>query len=506
MKDYILKRPMLLSGIFCSIVAVLGYYFKISLLFSAVISVIALFIMILKEIKLSYIIAVIMVMIVIISSFFAHGNADTLRDYNEKSDICSFTVTDVTYKSSGFCSADVEILESKILEKGTRLSAYYSSDELKIGDIVKGELKLKNINGSDYRNLYYSKGIYLTASLKKFEIYTDRGDAVLKIIGSIRDYIRKTLFANLRYSNASTVAALVLGDDSYFTADFNYNIKAAGVSHIMVVSGMHLSLLVLLVTYFVEKLVYSRYLRAIIMFLTVVFIIAVCGFTATMLRAGITYYLMAFALLLNRKSTPDNTLGAAVTVILAAFPFTILSVGFLLSVLATFGILAVALPIIEYIRCRKLIADKFLFSVISALVITLSATILTLPVLIHTFGIISTVSLISNLLITFMTDIVLWLSVIALALGPILPMLSKAVFFICEPLVECVNLTINFFGSLPFSVLRVPQYLSFAVIAVIILMFYVMLACKKRIDMVKLKEIRKKIISEGGKPKNGGSF
>lgn len=497
---------MLFSGLVCNAVAFLGYYSKMSLIILSAVATAVLFLLILKKSSSAYIIAITSVMLVILSTVISHGKADSLLKYNDETVEADFVVTDVTYKSSEFSAADIEIKKCNSIKSGTKLSITYNDDNIKMGDYITGKLKLKDLNENSYKNLYYSKGIYLTASLKEYEIEENRKDFILSKIGNIRNYIKSTLFSNLKFSNASTVTALILGDDSYFTDEFYYYVKASGVSHVMVVSGMHLTILVLLVTKLVETFVYNRYFRALIMFSVVLFVIAVCGFTASMQRAGVTYLLMALALVFNRKGKPENTLGTAVTLILIFSPFAILNIGFQLSVLATFGILAVALPTLEYIKSRKIITNKLKHFIISSVIVTLSATILTLPVLIYAFGYISTVSIISNLMISYAVDLLIWLTVIGLVLNLLIPFLGSIVFIACEVLTYYINWTIKFFGALPFAVLNTPDFAVIISVAVIIAIFYVLLACKKRIDMLKLNEIYDKLKPKGGKLKNGDSF
>ena len=68
----------------------------------------------------------------------------------------------------------------------------------------------------------------------------------------------------MEYDEAATVAAITIGDRSYFSDEFYSNIKKAGVSHVMVVSGMHLSVIVGLTAFFIKKHFYNKCLRAIV--------------------------------------------------------------------------------------------------------------------------------------------------------------------------------------------------------------------------------------------------
>jgi predicted membrane metal-binding protein len=215
---------------------------------------------------------------------------------------------------------------------------------------------------------------------------------------------------------------------------------------------------------------------------------------------------MALALVLKRKGVPENTLGASVTLILIASPFTILNIGFLLSVLATFGVVGVALPIVSFIRSRKLIKSKLLYLIISAITVNVSATVCTLPVTVSSFKCVSVVSVLSNLLISLAVDVILWSAVFGLALNVLYPALAKVAFLVTKVAASYINWAISFFGGLDFAVISVPWYAAIVFIVLIILIFYALLACKKRIDMVKLKEMRKKLALEGGKCKNGCGF
>ena len=124
---------------------------------------------------------------------------------------------------------------------------------------------------------------------------------------------------------------------------------------------------------------------------------------------------------------------------------------------------------------------------------------MTAPVTVNSFGFISTVGLITNLLISFAVTVIIWLAVLSLAVNLIFPGLSGVLFLICEIVTDYVNFVINYFGGMGFAVIYTPQFFAVLIIVLIIAVFYILLTCKNRIDMLKLKEMRKKIISEGGK-------
>ena len=109
------------------------------------------------------------------------------------------------------------------------------------------------MENSPYKINSYSQKIYLKGSVKNI-VKTNKRDFALKCIASLRKYIRQKIFKNYGFSEASTILALVTGDKSYFTDEFYTNVKSVGVAHVMVVSGMHLSIIVTFLLFFTKRL------------------------------------------------------------------------------------------------------------------------------------------------------------------------------------------------------------------------------------------------------------
>ena len=503
MFDYLRKRPMLISAIGCCIVSVCGFYSEIVLFLAAVIFTVFFSAAIIKG-NNSMIIALCLILLAALNCFLTILKIQNLNTFaNSKASITAVACEN-TYKSEEIYRSEIEVINSVSFEKGTRLYVWHRPKNLKSGEIIKAEIKLNKIS-EDYKASNYSDNIFLSGNIISLERTGER-DPVLSAVDSVREYIKDTLFKNMDYESAATMCALVFGDRGYFTDEFYGSVKGAGVAHVMVVSGMHLSILVSMVLKLIEKIAYNSVLRAFIMFVVVIVLTALCGFTMSILRAGVTYIIMAIGLLLGKPYSGDNALGCAVTLILIFSPFAIFSVAFLLSVLSTFGILAVGLPICRYIDSRKLLKNKAVKYIAESGVICLSALLLTLPVTIYVFGYVSTVSVISNLLISYPVTLCLGLAMAGLLLNLVFTFPAEFLLFCTDKIVKYINLVINSLGGQPFSVVRLPEWCAFASVGLIITVFWILFACKKRIDMLKLKEMNEKIIKERGKLQKWQSF
>lgn len=492
MFEYLRKRPMIIAAAGCIVSAVCGFYFKSGVVICLILSILVLLFGIFKK-KATLIIIVAIILIVTFSCLNTIKEIDILSAYEDKvisAEICALSTT---YKSDMYYRSEVEILNSKRLPKGTKLSLWHSPASFRCGEILRAQIKIEKID-EDYKATNYSNGIYLSGNILDFQ-RTSKTDTVLTATAKLRDYIKDTFFENMSYQSAGTMCALVFGDRSYFTDEFYANVKASGVAHAMVVSGMHLSVLVTLVLKIIERLFYNPYLKALIMFLTVIAVCGVCGFTMSILRAGVTYIVMAVGLLFERPYSGENALSAAVCFILISSPFSILNVGFQLSILSTFGIVSVALPVCDFLKNKY--DSKLLLGICDSTILSISATVLTLPIIIYIFGSISVVSVITNLLVDMPLNYCLSLSVMALILNNIIPFVSSLALKVIDYIIRYVNASISYWGSRSYSTIKTPKWAVLLSVLVILIIFEAMLTCKKRQNMLKLKAMNEKILAEG---------
>ncbi len=487
---------MLLSAVIGITAILIGFNFKATLPFLALLFVFMLTFIIYKKGKSAFIITLIFPILMVLSLTFEVSKIDSLSSLDGKKAECEFTVIDVTYENDGYCVAQIIINSSDILESGTKLNMSYYQNNLTMGNVAKGSLKLKSFN-TDQKLYYQGKQIYLNSYCSEYEILKDK-QPILDIVGKVRRYITKTLFSKLGSEEAATMTALCFGEGKYFSQEFYNNVKGAGVSHVMVVSGMHLSILVSFFTFISDKYFYNKYFKAFIMLAVVIALAFLCGFTMSIIRAGVMYLITAIGTILNRKSDSSNTLGASVALILSFSPLAIFDISFLLSVLSTFGIVSISMPICNYLNDKEMIKNKTIKASLFALLTSASATLLTFPIAIYFFGYISLFGVLTTLLISYAVTLVICICVTALFLNLIIPFIADFLFVLCEYILKYINFVINKTGSQSFSVVNLPQNYTFISIFVIILIFCVLLTCKQRLDMLKLEKMRQKFISEGG--------
>ena len=496
MIDYLKRRPMLLCGLCASALCIVGFYSRTAIFFLGLALIFLFFFLIQNRVNQVYAFIIFMLVMTSVSTLMTYNKIDKISGSDGDTVTGSFTVVENPVNHGSYYSSVIKALDCDGLESGTRIMVFGNVGGFEYGDKIIAAVKLSKINGK-YRASDYSEKIYLTGNMDSVTVYSGEGGFVISRVNKLRRYIVDTLFSNMDYKEAATLIALTVGDRSYLSDGFYANLKAAGVSHLMVVSGMHLAIIVSLVSNLIEKIIYNRYLKAITVLLTVLFMSALCGFTKSIVRAGLCYIIYAASIVLERDNTPENTLGAAVTLILTAEPFAILSVSFQLSVLATLGITAVALPVTKHLK-EKYTGDSLVFSDAELAIVTLSALLFTFPATVWYFGYISTVAVAANLLVSYAVTLSLYFAAAGLVFCYVFP-LGGQILLVADSLVtKYVNFVINTLGSLPLAALRLGDYSFIFALLLLFSVIFVLFACKRRQDMLKLKEMHAKIISEGG--------
>lgn len=392
--------------------------------------------------------------------------------------------------------------------KTERLEVLYNENQKKLEKTPQNlKIRLSDINNIDadvfdrieievifnpleeYRISSLSNGVYAGGYIDKLVSYRGQNRPFYACFYDLRNYINSLLYDNISYNEATVISAVLLGDRSRLSDDFYSDSKAAGVTHVLVVSGMHLGIIFQLIGIFFKFLRLSKRVSAVILIGIIFALSAVCGFTPSIIRAGLTYFIMSVGLLIFRKPDPLNSLGAATIAILFSNPFGFGNLSLLLSLLSTFGILYIC-PLIYEWACKALhslgMHHKPFKAVAFALCQTLSATVATAPVSILCFGYISVISPLANILIGYAITVLMILSlitVIILCLPTVFKAAATLPIIAMVVIVRYVVWIVGVCADISWAILPTePIYLiPWALIAVILLLlpFYNIFKNKK---------------------------
>ena len=305
--------------------------------------------------------------------------------------------------------SDNKKVTAEFSDEGKRVRIYLSAKEspdLYPGDIVRGKFTLSGVsrsksNKSDFGTYLAGKGIYLYAKAEKLSLISQYTKGIRAMVFSVRRYAREVAQNSFSGDVLALFCAMVMGDKSLISEELNIALQGAGINHIAVVSGMHLSIMIALQMFFVQKIFGKRRIGAPIAVLGALFITLVTGAGASVVRALVMCMIYQLSRVVYRENDAISSLSLTVLVMTALNPYVILNAGLILSALSVLGIVLYSEKIQK--GCDLLIPSPFS----NACSVTISAQLAVFGAVIYYFGIITPYALISNLLIApFATAIV----------------------------------------------------------------------------------------------------
>lgn len=287
----------------------------------------------------------------------------------------------------------------------------YEDVELRPGDEIRGQFKLRLTHDGIQEDTYHrGKGIFLLAYQSGRVSFEQLESVPNKYLAArLRRWLTNTIEAAFPADTAFFAKALLLGDRSDVDYIHNTAFKVSGISHIIAVSGLHVSILLSVVMLFCRR---KRFLVAAIGIPALLLFAAVAGFTPSITRACIMQILMILSLLLNREYDPPTALSFASLAMLVVNPLVITSVSFQLSVGCIAGILLFSTRIRNWIanfafwkdwKGKKLkvrLRQWFAASV----GVTVGAMFFTTPLVACYFGCVSLVGVVTNLLVLWVVS------------------------------------------------------------------------------------------------------
>lgn len=314
-------------------------------------------------------------------------------------EICAMSITATDYSYETAYGVAVEgVLERN--GKPVRVKTYLDEKKTPVepGDLLKGTFRFRvtTPDGTDEPTAHQGKGIFLLAyEDDAVEIQKMEEKSYWTIPARLRHRLLEILDATFLSDVAGFTKALLLGDRTGIDYMTNTAFKLSGISHVIAVSGLHVTILFTLITILCFK---RRVLVALLGIPTLFLFAAAAGFSPSITRACMMQCLMILATLLNKEYDGPTELAFSCLVMLILNPLVITSVSFQLSVGCMIGIFLFSRRISEYFAQKLRRKGKLTRWISGSVAVTLSAMAVTTPLVAYYFGTISLIGVLTNLL------------------------------------------------------------------------------------------------------------
>ncbi|HCY45341.1 MAG TPA: hypothetical protein DHU89_01565 [Flavobacteriales bacterium] len=235
------------------------------------------------------------------------------------------------------------------------------------------------------------------------------------------------------------VSALVFGQKDYLDPELYNAYGAAGATHVLAVSGLHVGLIYLILAWMLKPLLknkFTKWLRLFLILLGLWFYAALTGFSPSVLRACTMFSFISLANTNASGSNIYNTLAASAFFLLLVQPHLILEVGFQLSYSAVLGILLIQPWLYKLVYIKTTLLDKA-WQIVT---VSIAAQAGTFPLALLYFHQFPNYFIISNLFVIPLATLILYLTLftlfisfipfISIASNLLAPLLNYAVLFL----------------------------------------------------------------------------
>ena len=397
---------------------------------------------------------------------------------------------DYSYKTDYGCSVEGFV---ELNGKEYRVKAYlHTKEQLSPGDTFFGKFRfrLTTDGGAEDPTNHRAEGIFLLAYPIGTTSIHHAKEVPLRYYPALWRYeILNRLRQIFPGNSGAFAAALLLGERSGITYEMNTAFKVSGISHIIAVSGLHVSILFgLLYTLLARRRVLSCMIGIPALFLFA----AIAGFTPSITRACIMQSLMLIAMVIDREYDGPTALSFAVLVMLTVNPLTILSVSFQLSVGCMIGIFLFSEKIriflqehgSVHIKKENKLLNRLWKGTAASVSVSLSAMVTTTPLVAYYFGCVSILGILTNLLTLWIISFIFYGIIVCLLFSLLSLSIAQILGSLLWLPIQYVLTTAKLISKLPMSAVYMSDIYAVVWLIGVYVMLSVFLLQKKKDPML----------------------
>ncbi len=365
--------------------------------------------------------------------------AKKVEEYIGKEIEISGLVTDVGYSAVYTSTYQVKLISVNSEELSTNAIVTFEYNAmLELGDMITGKFVMLPIDEYTEDPQYY-RAKNTTLSL----VSTSENSNELSVSHGHDDITIKFYRLNQRLSSvicrsidgeaSNLVSALILGNKDLLPSETVRDFRRAGISHVIAISGMHLSVLMFIFDFTLKKLQLPKGVRGATVILVSFLYLALTGFALSTVRAFVMSAFVYLAYALSSESDMLTNLLFALFFIIAVSPSAVYDIGLWLSCLAVLGIFVAdyfinkfseyiykkVKPENKYSKKMSPTTAKILIWLFSSVLITVAANVFICVPAWLCFNEISTVSVLTNLVASPAVSLILFLAPVLIAVNKI---------------------------------------------------------------------------------------
>lgn len=328
------------------------------------------------------------------------------------------------------------------------------ANQLKVDDriFIKTDFKELipplNPHQFDYKNYLAQKGIYEQVFLERqqFRTLPYQISTIYGVSASFRNTVQTSLRSyNFSNDEFGVISALLLGQRQDISKGLLDDYAKAGAIHILAVSGLHVGIILLILSWFLkplERLRFGKTAKTIFIIIFLWCFAFIAGLSASVVRAVTMFTFLAVGLYFGKKRVVAYSLISSLFFLLIVKPMFLFDVGFQLSYLAVFGIIWVQPKLYQVWKPK----NKVLDTIWQLFTVSIAAQVGILPLSLFYFHQFPVLFFVSNLVIIPFLGVVLFGGILVMLLA-YLKWLPEAIARLYEGIIYLMNRFIHWVAN-----------------------------------------------------------
>ena len=313
----------------------------------------------------------------------------------------------------------------------------------------------------DYAGYLKARGISAVMQYAKIQSTKEGSPGILRTLFIIKHSFERALQRVMREPMVSLMKGFLLGEKSGLPQVLTQAFVIAGLIHVVVLSGYNIGVVSEWTMRFLALFLRRRIALAVTAAVIVLFALMAGGGMAT-IRAMLMGLIAILGRYLNRPALALRSLCVAVLAMLLWNPLVVFDAGFVLSVLATLGIITLG----NWVEPRlSWLKEGILRSTTAT---TIAAQLFVLPALLYYTGVLSFVSVPANIIFLPFVPLAMLLGFVAGLLALVHPFFALIPALAADTLLQIMIWLTEFAASLPLAATIVPAFPAWVAVAVYI--------------------------------------
>ncbi len=357
-----------------------------------------------------------------------------------------------------------------------------SEDDLNFsyGDFIKVNAKaseipgIKNSGETDFSLLKKAKGITYSLEADKVKMLApfDKISDLEDLSYCLRSYIKTVCYNMLSEKSAALVMGILISDKSLLDEETREILESAGIMHICVASGMHVSCIMSAMAFLLAGIGVKRKYFLALALPVILFYAFLNAWSAPIIRAGMGAVLFCISFNVKRDYDPFIALCFSGLTILLFSPLKLFDVGFLLSFSAVLALIFLKSDLTKLFskentrkRRENRILKRMLYYIKTTALASAAVSFIVIPACAYYFGYISPYSIVTNLIVSWVLPY-LFFSASAMVILWFVPIIGEVFAFFANAVAQFILKVSEIIYRVPFS--KVEAFVPFAVFVIII--------------------------------------